>query len=464
MKRIAVLMLLIALFAVGATAVQISNPTIGDDDQDRVKNVAATFTVTNNNSVDMTGVSFSLAGGAESSKYALSFSGPSSIAVGKTETYTVNGTIPLNHDAVDSSLDEKALKIGTVTVTGTVGTATDSASSDIFMQAINQFRIKKARVDCGSKSETVDDGDKVENLKPGDSCTLEIEIENKFDNDDRNNQKIGDIEFTSIDINIDSSDSDVDIDEDSDVDDLGADDQDTITADIDIDEDANDGAIRIDVEIRARDENGALHGEALSFRLEVDRLTHDLQIRRLQLSPSTVTNCGASVAKLDVSLLNQGKRDEDEAAVEVTVDQFSFNERIDDIELDEDDSTAVSFSIPVPASAKEGVARVDVKTYFDVLALSNSGSVELVINKCDEDDDEPVVVPPPVNTGDRQSTVVVPQAPVTSSGGQAQAAPKRSSSFTDSQAYVALLVVLSVLIAIAIVALVVLLVRKKPTA
>jgi hypothetical protein len=45
--------------------------------------------------------------------------------------------------------------------------------------------------------------------------------------------------------------------------------------------------------------------------------------------------------------------------------------------------------------------------------------------------------------------------------GQAQAAPKKQTSFTDSKAYVALLVILSILIAGAIVALIAVLMRKK---
>ncbi len=457
MKRIAMFVLLIALFAIGASAVQIGSPTIGSDTRDRVSNVAATFTVTNNNTAAMSGISFTLSGGAENTKYSLAVSGPTTLAASTSGTYTINGTIPLDHPGVDATdLTEKALKIGIVTVTGTIGSATESAGADVMMQAVNQLKIKKARIECDTKSQSLDDGDRVKNLKPGNDCTLEIEVENEFDDSDSNNLKIGDIAFDSLDITVDSSEGDIDVDDDSDLDDLDANDEDAVTFDIEIDDEADDGTATLDIRVSARDENGALHGEAMDVKLEIERLSHDVQIRNVDLTPSVVSNCEASNVKLGVSILNQGKRDEDEISIEVSVADLKFNKKIDNIELDQDDSTSVSFDIPIAKDNKEGVVRVDIKSYFDTVAPSNSGSVELTISGCDE---EPTEVPKV--TDNKQSTVVVPQTQVTPQAGQAQAAPKKQTSFTSSKAYVALLAVLSILIAVAIVALVVIMVRKK---
>ncbi len=457
MKRIAMFVLLIALFAIGASAVQIGSPTIGSDTRDRVSNVAATFTVTNNNTAAMSGISFTLSGGAENTKYLLSVSGPTTLAASTSGTYTINGTIPLDHPGVDATdLTEKALKIGIVTVTGTVGSSTESAGADVMMQAVNQLKIKKARIECDTKSQSLDDGDRVKNLKPGNDCTLEIEVENEFDDSDSNNLKIGDIAFDSLDITVDSSEGDIDVDDDSDLDDLDANDEDAVTFDIEIDDEADDGTATLDIRVSARDENGALHGEAMDVKLEIERLSHDVQIRNVDLTPSVVSNCEASNVKLGVNILNQGKRDEDEISIEVSVADLKFNKKIDNIELDQDDSTSVSFDIPVAKDTKEGVVRVDIKSYFDTVAPSNSGSVELTVSGCDE---EPAAEP--AMTDNKQSTVVVPQTQVTPQAGQAQAAPKKQTSFTSSKAYVALLAVLSVLIAVAIVALVVIMVRKK---
>lgn len=457
MKQIVLTILMVALFAFGVSAVQISSPTIGSENQDRIKNVATSFTVTNNNTVAMSGITFSLGGGAENTKYALAVSGPTSIAASSSATYTINGTIPLDHPGVDANLAENPVKIGTLSVTGTTS-ATETSTADVLMQAANQLRIKKARIDCDTKSQSVDDGDRVKNLKPGMDCSLEVEVENLFDDNDNNNQKIGDISFDTIDIKLDTSDSDIDLDEDDDIDGLDAGDEDSVTADLEIDDEADDGSVSIDVRVSGRDDNGALHGEQLDFRLEIERLSHDVQIRQISLTPVSVTNCEASNVKLSTNILNGGKRDEDEIAVEVTAADLSFSKKVENIELDKDDSTSATFDVPVAKGAKSGVVRVDVRTYFDGTAPSNSGSVELTINNCGgEEAEEQEQMEEPK----KQTTVVVPQTPVTPSSGQAQAAPKKSSTFTESKAYVALLAVLSVLIAAAIVAIVVLMVRKK---
>lgn len=463
MRKIALMILMIAMLAMSATALKVGSPTLGDDNQDRVAGVDTTFTVTNDDLLNkVTSLTLTFGAGAEASKYALQVTNlPSELDPGQSVSVRVNGTIPLDHDGVDSDdLKEKALKIGTVTVSGTANGSQVSNSADVMMQAVNQFRIQRARVDCGSKSETVDDGDNVENLKPGDQCTLEVEVENEFDDDDRDNKKIGDIDFTSITVRLDSSDNDVDIDEDSDLDDLDANDEDTFTADIDIDEDANDGNIQIEIRISARDENGALHGEELNFDLEVDRLTHDLQIRNIDMNPTRVSACDASTSKVTVSILNQGKRDEDEAAVEVSIPELGFQDKITNIELDENDRTTVEFRIPVEEGTDEGVYRVDVTTFFDTLAQSNTASIELTVDECQEEEEEV-----PEETGNQQTgqqnTVVVPQTqPVQPAPGQALAAPKNES-FTDSKAYVALLAVLIVLILIGIGFMVHMLMRKR---
>lgn len=459
MKRIAILIMVIALLAMSATALQVGSPSMGNDKNDRIKNVATTFTIRNtDNSTTLTGITYSAGGGAENSKYALSFTGPTSLTPGQTGTVTVNGTIPLDHPGVDSDLEEKALKIGTVTVTGTLGSTTDSATSDILMQAINQLRIKKARIECETKSQSLDDGDRVKNLKPGNDCTLEIEVENEFDDNDANNQKIGDISFDTIDFSVDSSDSDVDVDEDDDLDNLDAGDEDSVTLDLEIDDEADDGTITVDIRISGRDDNGALHGESMDVRLEIERLSHDIQLRRIEVSPLQVSNCEAASAHLAVNILNQGKRDEDEVAIEASVADLKFVKKIENIELDKDDSTSASFDVPVAKDTKPGVYRVDVKTYFDTTAPSNSGSVELKVEKCGQElADEPVVSDQPKT----DTTVVVPQTPPTTSG-QVQAAPKKQSSFSQSKAYVGMLAVLIVLIAVGIVAMLIMLWKKKP--
>jgi len=460
MKRIASMLLIIAICAMSAFAIQVSAPTIGSENADRLA-AQTSFTITNDNASVMTNVQVTFSGGAENTKYALQVPNkPTNISANSGVSVTLNGTIPLDHPSVDATtLKMGPVKIGVMTVTGTVGGQQVSQQTDVFMQAINQLEIKKTRVECSSTSKSIDDGDKITKLKPGEQCSLEIEVENNFDNDDTNNQKIGDISFDTVTIDVKSSNNDLDIEDADDIDNLDADDTDSVTMDLDFDEDASDGTYTVTVRVSSRDDNGALHGEALSFKMEISRLTHDVQITRAEVSPNRVDVCEASTVKVTAQILNQGKRNEDEVAVEVSVPDLKFIKKIENIELDQDDSTSVSFDVPVPAGTKAGLLRVDLKTYFDTLALSNQGSVDLTIDKCEAD--EPAVVVTPEQPK-QETTVVVPTAPQ-ATGTQAKAAAQKSSttSFTDSPAYIALLVVLSVLIAGAIVAIIIALQKKK---
>jgi len=461
MKRIASMLLIIAICAMSAFAIQVGTPTIGSDNADRVA-AQTSFTITNDNASVMTNIQISFSGGAENTKYALQVPNkPSNISASSGVSVTLNGTIPLDHPSVDATtLKEGPVKIGVMTVTGTVGAQQVSQNVDVYMQAVNQLEIKKARVECSSTSKSVDDGDRIENLKPGEQCTLEIEVENNFDDDDNNNQKIGDISFDTVTINVDSSGSDLDIEDADDLDGLDGGDSDSVTMDLEFDEEADDGTYTVDVRVSGRDDNGALHGEAFSFKMEIERLTHDIQIRRVEVSPNRVDACEAHSVKVTAQILNQGKRNEDEVAVEVSVPDLKFVKKVENIELDEDDSTSVSFDVPVPANTKAGVLRVDVKSFFDTLAISNQGSADLTVDKCETS--SPTVVETPKSEPAKNTTVVVPTAPQPS-GTQAKAAAQKSSStgFMDSPAYIALLVVFSVLIAGAIVAMIIALQKKK---
>lgn len=462
MKRIASMLLIIALCAMSAFAVQVGAPTIGTENSDRIA-AQTSFTITNDNSSVMTNVQVTFSGGAENAKYALQVPNkPSNISANSGVSVTLNGTIPLDHPAVDATtLKAGPVKIGVMTVTGTVNGAQVTAQTDVYMQAVNQLEIKKARVECSSTSKSVDDGDRIENLKPGEQCTLEIEVENNFDDSDSNNQKIGDISFDTVTINVDSSGSDLDVDDADDIDNLDGGDSDSVTMDLEFDEEADDGTYNVDIRVSSRDENGALHGEAFSFKMEIERLTHDIQISRVEVSPNRVDACDASSVKVTAQILNQGKRNEDEVAVEVSIPDLKFVKKVENLELDEDDSTSVSFDVAVPAGTKAGLLRIDLKTFFDTLALSNQGSVDLTIDKC-ETNEPSVVETPKTTTPAKETTVVVPTAPQPT-GTKATAAAQKSSStsFTDSPAYIALLVVLSVLIAGAIVAVIIALQKKK---
>lgn len=455
MNKAIIFMVLIAVLSLGASAITVTSPTIGGENQERNINASSSFTITNTNTTAaLNNIVVTATAGANDQKYRLAFSNaPTTLAAGASQTVTVTAIVPLDHPGVDTNLQERPVKIGEITVTGTTGTA-ETARADVFMQAVNQLEIKRARIECETKSESVDDGDKVENLKPGEDCTLEVEVENNFDDNDRDNRRVGDIAFPTIDITIDSSSSDIDLDDDGDdIDDLEAGDEDSISLTIEIDEEAEDRTVSLDIVMSGRDENGALHGEKLTARLEVVRLTHDIQIRRIELAPSRVSACEASSVKATVNMLNQGKRDEDDVAMEVSVPDLKFSKRVTDIQLDKDDSTAASIDIPVPQNTKPGVMRVDVKTFFDTIAPSNSGSVDLTVDACNAETKSNVTTVQPSTT--QQPPVVV--VPTTQT--QGVTAPRRDTD--NSSVYLTVLAIAVVIAVIVVVVLLVGLLRRR---
>ncbi len=469
MKKLATMMVALTLFvlmAIGASALTIGSATVGNDDQDRIKNVSQTFTVTNNDTTSVT-VTFS---STADSKYNVRFE-PAVLNMTPSQTTSVKvvADIPLDFNAVETNkgasdyLDAKAFTIGQTQ--GKIGAAV-AASADLKMQAVNQLEVKKARVECGSKAETLDDGDKVENLKPDTQCTFEVDVENNFPQDDDedasgNDLKIGDIEFDTVDVGIEVDDSDFDVDEEEDLDGLGADDEDSVSVDFDIDADTDDGSFTMDVFVEGKDDNGATHGEHWEIRLEVERLTHDIQIRAPSLTPERVSSCDGGQVRVSARIANMGKRDEDEIAVELSAPDLKFSKRIDQIELDQDDSTTANFAIDVAPNAKPGVYRATLSTFFDNTAPSNSQALEFTVDKCEELEVVTTTEPQTGQTGTTVQTggqttptgatgaVAVPRARVRSTGG-----------FSDSPAYLWVLGGLALVMLVIIIALLMVAFRK----
>lgn len=460
---------LLVLMALSVSALQFSDVTIGDDDQDRRKNISKTFTVTNDAASDVTATFSSTA----DARFNIRFDPISAtILTGQGVTVKVTGDIPLDFDAVEKSksstkfLDEVAFEIGIIEAK--IGGVTN-ASAKLNMQAVNQLEIKKARIECGTKSESLDDGDRIDNLKPDMQCTIEIEVENNFDDDDDEDDQgnellIGDIDFDSVDVEIEIDDRDLDVDEDDDLDGLSADDEDEVGLDFEIEDDTDDGTYTMEIRVIGKDDNDATHGELWKIKLEVERLTHDLQLRSPTISPSRISACDGGSIRVTSRIINVGKRDEDEAAVELSIPDIKFNKRIDQIELDEDDSTSVNFIADVPADTRAGIYRAILSTFFDNTAPSNSQALEFTVDKCEEEDTTVVITPDDTQTGTTGTTTATGTGttdPTAATG--AVAAPRarvRSSGFTDSPAYLWLLGVLGVVLLIIIIVLLVVAFRK----
>ncbi|MEM4263278.1 MAG: hypothetical protein QW666_00070 [Candidatus Woesearchaeota archaeon] len=455
MKKALVIVLLVtllAMFATGASAITVGSATIGGEKQERTSNVTTTFTVTNNGTTNLIGVTVST---NADGKYGIIFTPQTfNLTAGETKTITVQGNIPLDFPAVESDssksdyLEPKAFKIGDIVVND----GSSSTSADLKMQAMNHLRIKSATFYCGDKSTRLSDNAKVSNLKPDtNGCYVSMTVENTF----RENSEI---EFDTVDVEIQVDDEDFDVFETSSIDGLPADENDEVDSDdltFDIDEEVKDRTYTMALRIFGNDDNNAFHGVIWNIKLDVVRETYDIQIKDAKMSPVKF-DCKGGTLKLDATIINLGKKNDDEVAVEVDIPDLGINSKKTNIDLDTDDSTGVSFAIKIPESVAEGIHPVNMNTYFKGTALSNTKTFELVVEKC------------AAESVKEETPIVTPTTPTTSTipAGATPAAPRaristEDSGFKESTAYLWLLGIVAVVLAVIIITIVIVFFVKK---
>ncbi|HLD15411.1 MAG TPA: putative S-layer protein [Candidatus Nanoarchaeia archaeon] len=412
MRKLVILSLILGLVLVlnviaASAAVQVTDLTIGganqdasnpehDEDSKLVITATGTVTVTNTNAAGsginetITAASFGtfLLGFASTDLNLQVVTGqlPVTIAPGVSATIQIQGTIPSNLDAVeDVDGDEKSFQVAT-------GTLTSSASNTfkIFMQRKNQLEIQDINAKVNDlTSSNLDDGDDLKNIKPGDKITLEVNVENNFR--DRENLAIEDVDVT---LTCDDESS-LEIDEDDEFD-VGTNDEEVSTIELEIDDDADDDTLKCTVLALGTDENGATHGSVLDFDLKIERESHDIHIMNVDVNPS-VLSCTDRSVQVTVNFNNLGKRDEDEVAIELESRTLSYIKKFSNIVLDQDDSQAETFDIPLPSVLEPGAHVLQIRTFYESNKASDSEIVQLD-NACGQVTEQPTDGTVPVSS------------------------------------------------------------------
>ncbi len=420
MNKIAMLsMMLVAVLlcaGLASAAITVTDVTFGGPSQKRGENVTATVTVNNTETDPVTITGF--ASNTVAGKYNFQVDS-TTIAASSVGTVTLRATVPLDHDAVDAGLVAKALEIGTFSLTnGTINSNTAKAN----MQAENRLDIRKVRVDVSGvtpQSESLDDGDDLEDLKPGDKISMQVEVKNTF-------SKSADVDFDDVTVELDFDEGDdFDLDDDNDDASIDASDEETFDFTIDIEDDADDGTTPLIINVEARDSNGAKHGETFRVDLRIERDVHDIVFRSVDLQPARLA-CTATGRTVEVTtnVRNLGRVDEDDVIVEARIDALSAVQRSTPTDLDEDDDQRNTFRFDVPKSAKPGVYDVAVYSYYDVTKKSNAATATFVVEDCTEpaeteEQETPTTVPPvtvpPVTVPPVTQPVQQPAQPVSTS-------------------------------------------------
>lgn len=423
-----------SVLTLGGDTQERSNPN-HDTESKRELNVSGTITVTNSGEAvsGLTGTA-SIASGFAASDLLVNFTLPkTSLATGESISVPVSIRVPQKLDAVTNALVPAAVNVASIAFSATPATGgTVSATTRLDLKAENDLEIKDVKVRFDGKSESVDDGDTVNDMKPGMNVEFEIELENRFK--DKEDVTIEDIEVKVV------GNGQLDIDEDQDVGDLGPEDKDTVTLSSVIDDDADDGTFDVEISAEGTDEFGARHGGKMTIRFEIKRKSHEIEIQSLVLNPPTVS-CEKETS-LSVNIKNSGRRDEEEVFVNVASPELKFGARSDQLSIDKDDEETVNFNMPVSESTpRPANYRVTVDTFYNTGTKSNSDVVLLSVAKCGAEEEQPPAEEEQPPAEEEKPPVVVvtppPQANITPPVQVVQ--PPAKKSFLETPQYIALL-------------------------
>ncbi len=423
--------------SLGSKSQDRSNPK-ADDEKDFNVNVSGIVTITNTGGETIKNLKFDRVTGL--SKYSSSFANVNSnsvslaateLAPGASTTATVILRVPENLDAINSNGDHVAFDVAQLTFSGTKsdGVALSPVTSSVSMMAENNLKFNLGKLLFDSKSEKIDDGDTVKDIKPGMVIELELELESKLkDKDDL------DIEDIVVTVESTGDTDDLDVDEEDEIDAIGPEETATSTISFDVEDDALKGKESMVISLEGVDENGAKHGETWELTLDITREDHEIGIKSATLIPSSLS-CEAS-AELSVSIRNTGRRDEDKVYLRVYSTELNFNSNVEIGSLDSNDEETRTFTLPVAVDAASGTYRVNIETYYNVGTKSDTDAKVLAKQACEKaqppkkEEKGPIVVVPLPDNG----IVKTPTPEVVTP------APEPKKGFLDSKAFIAVLI------------------------
>ena len=356
--------------ALGAAEIGFSQTTLTISDKP-TKGFSSTFTVSNNGTVNLTGLSVALST-TELSGFNITIS-PSTfnVNVGSTQTVTVAGTVPKD---INTRLSPFS---GTISVSN----AQVSQSLTLDVNAISQLSLDSLKIVIDGKSKSVDTGDSVKDAKPGSKVEIKGDVENLFTDDE--DIVIEDVEVT---ITIENIDDDEDLEEEVDVGDVDANEQESFRMEFQVPEDVDESEYEVTIQAEAEDENGAKHFvEVKNIDLEVEKDRNEIQIRKVSLSPAKIS-CSKNF-NINVGLKNQGRDDEDEVVVRIESSDLDIDFEDTSIpELDEGTGSDTEFdkgyTFKVPDGIEAGNYPITVKSFYDTDTLSNLKNIDLVVEEC----------------------------------------------------------------------------------
>ncbi|AJF62062.1 TPA: hypothetical protein HA239_05625 [Candidatus Woesearchaeota archaeon] len=403
MKKLIILFLLMFAITIASAfaAIEASSSTValGSSSQERGETDSASITITNTGNETVSGINVTSSG--VDSKYSVNYTlSDTTLDSNESATLTINGYVPLDLDAVDSQGQATAFDIGNIVVKNS--TTTLLTISDFTMQAENLLRFGDPRITIDGDDNSLDDGDSYDEVGRNDEIVLDIDIENRFDNngDCDDPDDYGDCEIQDIEAELEPADSEFD-DDTVDFGDLKADDTATETLSFDIPSDLDEDDYDFELWVTGEDENGALHGDYLEFTLEVQLEDDEITVTSASLSPASLA-CGETHTTLRVTIENTGTDDQNKASIFVESSKLGIREEVYNIEIDEGDTETRTFDLSIPSSTAAGEYVIAIEANYNNDEQTDLESVVLTVQGCnggatpsdeeEEEDSDTVVV------------------------------------------------------------------------
>lgn len=269
--------------------------------------------------------------------------------------------------------------------------ATADAEYTITVLPENKLSVDKAYAVINDDEERISDDDRF-SIEPGDNLLFRFDIENLFDEDDRD----GDITDVEIEIDIEEWDGDDDETETSDSYDIDAGETEE---DIEVDwgevpSDIVDGTHEVTITVTGRGDSGQRYEIVWTVDMDVEKENEMISIKRASIEDDTL-DCDR-YTRLDIVLENQGKKDSDEVVLTIYNKDLGIDIRELELNLDEGDDWSRSYDLDIPDDVQKGTYSIIARTFFDFDAwgddeTSQVKSLTLRIDDCAPvvDEDEP---------------------------------------------------------------------------
>lgn len=324
--------------------------------------------------------------------------------MGEQKTIMVSGKIP---KSINTRLSPFS---GTIAISG----AGISKSISLSINVQSQLDLESVKSVVDGKTKSIDDGDTVKDVMPGSKVEIKGDVKNLFtDSEDIT------IEDITVTVTIEGIDDDEDMEEEGDVGDIDADEKEGFKVTFQIPEDVEEEEYDLTIEVEGDDENGAKHFvKWTELKLKVEKENHDIRVWKSSVSPSKIS-CNRKI-NLDVKLKNQGSNDEDEIVLQILNDDLGIDVEDNTIpELDEgtgeDTEYSKTYTFTIDDKVKAGTYPITIKSFYDTDELSDSKTVDLVVEKCEvveEKEEEPkeevvVVTPPKIETEEEEEPEII---------------------------------------------------------